>query len=207
MRLWDNRTRVAPNGGATSDVVQGEATSGQVPQRTLQRPLEDLVDDPLNKLHVSQTPVHIALAYNYVLDAMDGRLANGRGNLYFANQAKQLCFLLHSHEMWTHMIYLVAFVHAFLAFWEPPTWGHASAVCYALEFLCLAVYSIDIYLKMVYMGARVYVSKKWHRSVCYPPPQTTVENGTVTCFYESVYTSPPSTAPLSLSYWLIACPM
>jgi hypothetical protein len=35
--------------------------------------VEARLTDPLNQLHIPNTRANVALAYNYVLDAMDGR--------------------------------------------------------------------------------------------------------------------------------------
>eukprot|EP00730_Choanoeca_flexa_P007107 TRINITY_DN12280_c0_g1_i4.p1 TRINITY_DN12280_c0_g1~~TRINITY_DN12280_c0_g1_i4.p1 ORF type:complete len:956 (+),score=124.76 TRINITY_DN12280_c0_g1_i4:107-2974(+) len=128
-----------------------------------QHPLSERLTDPINLLHIPNTRANVALAYNYVLDAMDGRLKHGRGTMYFAPRWKQITYLVQTSEAWTYFVYFACVLHSCLAFAKDASTRHPASWVLALEFLSMAIYFADIALKASYMGPRIYISKKAHK--------------------------------------------
>lgn len=98
-----------------------------------------------------------------VQDALEGRLSNGRAKLFLENASwfRQASFFIHIHWLWQWAPTLATVAHVALAMHG----GHgcSSHTCALCEAACIAVYIVDILLKMYYMGCRSYMSKSQHK--------------------------------------------
>jgi hypothetical protein len=93
-------------------------------------------------------PMNAVIGYNFVLDAMHGRLANGRGMLYFEPKWKQFCFVVNVDTYWMYFLMLLTAVYMLLSAWEPIGTQMGSMWVLVLEGLIVSTFAADIFLKV-----------------------------------------------------------
>jgi len=134
-------------------------------------------------------PDFVSKAACYVEDAIQGRLANGKGKMSTKSRKIQLCFFIQTHDWWNKFIYLSIIFMSILIFFEPPS-SAAITVCHHglfnyqqegsickdkeiikdweawtifVEFLLIMIFITDVFMKATYMKPSVYFTKKWHK--------------------------------------------
>lgn len=148
--------------------------------------------DTTNKIIAEDVVVsnNISKAACYIEDAIDGRLANGKGKMSTASKTIQLCFYVQTHEWWNNFIYFSIIAFSALILFEPPSsvailfckqgWLYngvgsgkacsdtkvitpweAWTVC--IELLIILILMFDVAMKATYMKPSVYVTKKHNK--------------------------------------------
>lgn len=121
------------------------------------------IDSENNLLRIPGVPTNVCLAVCFIEDAIEGRLANGKGKMYFASRFTQRCFLFNISDKWSKFLYLCCIVHSMLILAEPPTTRWHTWTLY-IEFFIIVCYILDVSSKIAYMNFKSYFKKKWHRN-------------------------------------------
>jgi len=95
------------------------------------------------------------LASYYILDAWAGRLENGLGENSKRNPYIFAAFRVHNQDEWRFLVISAITCYSYLALIE------FSNLAHLFSGLCLVVISVDVIMKMFYMGLSTYFSKIW----------------------------------------------
>ena len=107
----------------------------------------------------------VAMARLHLLDALEGRLENGRATMKHKPLHERLCFALHSSPAFSLAVNAACLGHVVLTWLEQDAaWRGSRRLC-ALEGACIATYLADVGLKWMYMGSgkKGYLSKSHQR--------------------------------------------
>eukprot|EP00039_Didymoeca_costata_P008204 m.109064 g.109064 ORF g.109064 m.109064 type:complete len:1147 (-) comp13990_c0_seq1:70-3510(-) len=117
-----------------------------------------------NLMHTKGADPHIAVAYCYIQDALNGRLASGKGAMYFKETYIQRFFLINNSFFWKYLVITSSIIHCLLTIAEPSNpLAPSPAPVLAAEAFIIIIYVLDIVFKATYTGRKKYIKNWQHR--------------------------------------------